>query len=353
MKEDFVTRLQLQLRDAAAREATRSTAGRIGDFIRGILPKPQAAAALAAVLAALVVAGVLVARGGEERAIPSRPPSLQVVAQLRIGEAPRHLAAAFGDVWVVDQAAPEVLRVDPASRRVTGRVPVGAQTVLTPGRRALHATTVPGTVLRIDPEQARVTARREVGGTGGTLVDDDQVWAIGGYGATRLDARTLEPGARVVLPGRSLADGWGLADGHLWAIQRDGRVNHYDAVTGARRDAAGAAAGLVFLWSDHGMLFAADRDRHLLRLDPRSGAELWRAPLERDSTASTVSEGVLWLHLTGRAGEEDRLAGFDLGSGRRVPGTTLPEFGVEGLTPVADQLWMTTAGNDVLVLGHS
>src|SRR5215212_1940813 len=123
MSEDFVTRLQLQLREAALREERRSPVARQVARARTGLPGPTplVAALAVAVLALAIVLGTLALRDEPQ---PSRP---RVVADVRLATGLSSLAAGPGAVWTVDQDGGAVLKVDPSTRRVVARIPTGGR----------------------------------------------------------------------------------------------------------------------------------------------------------------------------------------------------------------------------------
>ena len=98
MTDDFVTRLQLQLREAAIGQQTWSPRRRFGNALRVRVGLPAAAAALATI-AILAAAALLVGVIGGERAVPSRPATPRVLATVSVGQNPYALVAAFGAAW--------------------------------------------------------------------------------------------------------------------------------------------------------------------------------------------------------------------------------------------------------------
>jgi DNA-binding beta-propeller fold protein YncE len=311
-----------------------------------------AAAALATIVivaAAALLAGVI----GGERAVPSRPATPRVLATVSVGQNPYALVAAFGAAWVFDRSDGMLLRVDPNTRKVTARVPVGQDVLVGSGPDAVYAAERgSGTVTRIDPRDARATTHRRFGTANAVLplTDKGRLWAVGVDGATRLDPATLATRATVALRGGFKATGWGLTGGDLWALQADGRLHHFDSATGAPRSLGHAPRGLAYLFSAGGAIFGVG-DGQFMRLDARSGAVLWRSPVAGEVGPAAVQRGAVWVHVSDPARGADRLAGFDVATGRPVGATSLPEFGAAGLARVGGQLWLTTPGGEVLVLG--
>ena len=164
MSDDFVTRLQLQLREAALRQERRGPIARSALRARWSLPGagPVMAAVAVALLALAAMLGALVLRSEPEPARPKVIGSFQVAAGLS------PLAAGSGSVWTADPIAGEVLRIDAATRRVVARIPVGGDARVTTGPDAVWAVAGdllysgdagPVRLLRIDPATNRVVAR--------------------------------------------------------------------------------------------------------------------------------------------------------------------------------------------------
>ena len=123
MSQDFTTRLQLQLREAALREERRGAFGRRLAGLRYGMPAPAAAAAVAlAVLLVAVVVAVGGLRWGGEEDIVSNP---KVIGNVPLADNLGFLAPGFGSVWVADAKRQVLLRVDPRTRAVEAQIPTG------------------------------------------------------------------------------------------------------------------------------------------------------------------------------------------------------------------------------------
>jgi len=125
MSQDFTTRLQLQLREAALREELRGPLGRRLAGLRQGMPGPAvlaAAALAAAVVVAVVIAGGI-RWGGEE---PVAKP--KVVANFALADNLGSITSGFGAVWAADTKNLEALRVDPRTHAVTARIRTGGDT---------------------------------------------------------------------------------------------------------------------------------------------------------------------------------------------------------------------------------
>ena len=123
MNQDFVTQLQLQLREAALREERRTPAAQRFVRARRGLPGPAPlAAALAVALLALAVAiGVLQLHDDSE---PVKP---KVIDSFSVSNGLSSIASGFGAVWAADPIKGQVLRIDPETHRVTKRIAVGGE----------------------------------------------------------------------------------------------------------------------------------------------------------------------------------------------------------------------------------
>jgi hypothetical protein len=356
MSEDFVSRLQLQLRDAAEREERAGALAHPLRRVRWQLTSPAVAAGVAALLAVLgVAAGTVLLRGEPE------PAGLRVIAKLELTGNPDQILPAFGSVWISDPVAGEIVRVDPESRRVLARIPVGsAQYVaITPVGKELWAQRTDEPVLqRIDPATNAVSGRvrlRTPGGRPfrafGVLASPEGVWADGNEGALRLDPSS---GAGLALVGAPDDDAEGvslaLGDEDLWSLRSDNRIERFAAATG--EPAGDFVSGLPGTQAidGFGRDVMAGAGSTLARLDGRSGRVLWRRTLGERINASGASAGLIWLCTSEGRGEPNRLTAIAADSGKTVTSTALDTFGATGLAVVGNEIWIDTAGGTTIVL---
>jgi PQQ-like domain len=371
MTEDFVTRLRLELREAALREERRPAG------MRGALRRPPRrptlrpmAAALAAILLALAVALGAVALRGEPE-----PAALRVIGTYRVGAGLDSLAAGFGDVWTADPIRGEVLRIDTATRRVAARIPVGGDARVATGAGAVWAiagdlqfggSNGPVRLLRIDPATDRVVARIPMRTPAGARfvplevqIDRGAVWAVGLDGALRIDPRRNVPDAYVPLAGGK-GDPRGIVAGRstVWALTAAGRLRTYDARTGR-------AAGALTSPSPPAVhLFGGPPNRltvllaknQLALLERGSGRMLWRATVGEDVGGLLFDRGRLWVvsadPMRPGATDTDRLVGLDAATGRRVDDVRLPEPGVTGMAKVGGEVWLAMSGGRMVAVAE-
>jgi streptogramin lyase len=355
MREDFVTRLQLQLRDAAEREARTGTLGHALRGARWRLTSPAVAPALTALLVAIAVgAGALLLRGEPEPAVP------RVVATLELTGNPEEMISAFDSIWISDPVAGDVVRVDPATRRVLARIPVGTaqQIVIEPvGEELWVLSAQPTEALRIDPATDAVSGRVRLRTPAGRPFPATQVfappsgvWAVGSEGALRLDPAT---GAARTLVSRPTADSEvrviGVGPDDLWSLRTDGRIQRFDATTG-KLDG-------VFTPGLEGTSFIAGLGHDLLalaggtiaRLDGTTGRMIWERSLGEHVNRFDTADGLIWVHTTA-AGKPDRLTAVAADSGRTVTSTSLDTFGATGLAVEGREIWIDTAGGRTIVV---
>ena len=380
---DFENRLRLALREAAERESERGRAGRAvarGRSTLGVTRRsfvPAVAAVLGTLLALAVAAVFLTWSGSQLEAV--RPP--EVVARLALGDSLGGTVRAYGSIWVADTGPDRLLRVDPDSRRVTVRLPVAGNVAMASADGALWALNegapAPATdfrdlLLRIDPRSDEVTARLRLRTPSGAALggidvaaDQDSLWILGTtaswYNDDRLGVMRLAPQAARATVAFALPGGWGRAgialrhDG-LWAITADDRLLRYDAHTGeklsetpldlpvSRRDREPAPGQLRFA----GDTLVTSTPGGLAGIDPYAGRVVWRRHLGGAVNAWTEAGGLAWAVVSPKG--PDRLVAVEPHDGRVATSLGLDSFGAAGIAPVGDQLWITTAGGEALVL---
>src|SRR3954452_6975542 len=126
MTDDFVTRLGVALRDAADREERRQAPWRALATARTTLPRVRPSLVLATVIAGLVVAAAVygLASVGSNDAAPG---GAKVVARVTPAGGLDLIVPAFGSAWLADTNSLTLLRMDPQTRRVTMRFPLGGR----------------------------------------------------------------------------------------------------------------------------------------------------------------------------------------------------------------------------------
>lgn len=358
MSEDFVTRLQLQLREAAEREEQR---GRLARSARSIATAARPltlahAAAFALVAAVLAYAGYLAtALQGDER--PARPRS-GIVARFTPGEALNDMIGGFGSAWASDTGQNRVLRIDPRTRRVIARIRVGGSDLgLAVGAGSLwalqHNASGPnGPLLRIDPRTNRVVARIALAmpagvpvSVAGVVASRDNVWGIGPSAAYRLDPASGRFTVAVrVRVGAYVIDSASLDASALWLGVTDGRLIRLDPRTGARERVLRVDAMPITVG---GALLAVGQ-YEVRRIDPQTGRTLWRVPMGT-VYRYTRAGGLLWVDGSAPYGPFARLTALDPRTGRIVAAYDTRDFQPEALAGVGSEVWLALNSGRVIV----
>jgi len=358
MREDFVTQLRLQLREAAEHEERRAASGRRWHRRRPPLPPPALAAGIAAVLAALVVAG-LALRAGDDATAPPGQRGPRVVATHALVDTGGSVAAGFGSVWVADPARSRVLRVDPDTGAVEAAIDTGVPVVVNTGAGAVWGLDgARGALLRIDPSENRVDqridleqGRRGVEGEGYVEADGDRLWVFTATGALRVDPASGRVVARVPGADPGVPGFWSLGFGSLWRTDADGAVVRFDVATGRRE--ATLRPDLPAMWAvvtRGDALLAGVEGGELARLHPETGAVRWRRRVDPRVNAATRVGSRLLVHGTDPQRAQDRVTVLDVATGRVLSVLPLREFGAASAVTVGRDAWFLTPGGTAIVV---
>jgi hypothetical protein len=317
------------------------------------VPRPRSGArvpvvAVAGLAAALLAVAWLLPASRSERTAPDSP---QVVARVAPGGGLTQVVSAFGSAWVLDNGDDMLLRMDPATRAVIARIPLRAGIAVAAGDGAVWVGEGVNDLLRIDPRSNRVVARvsleRGAFSGGAPLVIGNSVWVVGSQRAVLVDARSGRVTGSVALgrPGAGEASPAVALGGDLVVATGDRRLLRLDGGTGARK-ASLALPRTGTLTAHGGSLYLVDGGA-VSRIDPASGRALWRAAIDRIGPDAAAG-GRLWAEAPGRHG--DGLVALDPRSGRTVARLPVGEFGVLAMERIGPELWMATAGGDVVVV---
>jgi hypothetical protein len=349
--DDFVTRLQLQLREAAEREERRGDLSR--RFRRTSWRLTPMAAAAATLLA--VVLGVLAAADWLSEPAPVQDRSPRVVATFELTEGAATIAEGFGSAWISGRE--HVLRVDPRTGAVTARIPA-REAMVAAGVDAMWALEAPsdGRLLRIDPATndaaAAIRLPEEVaGGPGGVIAEGDSVWVVSVEGALSIDTDRNRPGRWFPLVDATGEPRWiALGDGSLWVLARDDRLLRLDPASGEPAAVVPVRlAGAEFVVPSPEGLYLGTGRGEIARVDAGSGRLLW----QRDFGTRVLlapALGALWAYSSDPSRPRDRLAKLDPATGRTLTSVELPERTTDWIAPVGDRLWLSTVTGTVMVV---
>lgn len=331
--------------------ATASPVPRGAPSRRTLRRLPALGGALALLVVALVV-GVALTRddGGVAPVVPAvvaiDPGTDAVVAHVPAGSRPTSLAGDETGVWVGDARDGTVSRIDATTMRVVRTSGIGVPAVdLALGAGALWAAAGGfGEVVRIDPGTGAVLGRVPLGAPGAieaptvsaVAAADDTVWAGARGGIVPIDAATGTPGrvidlddssalqiavsgdsvwattlrrraVRVERTSRQVTGEFyagefvlplvldGQAD--LWVGAADaGRVWRVDALTSATLGAADAGAGSNAMAAGAGAVWVGSwPDRTVVRLDAQTGEVRSVIPVGGEAADLAFGAGLLWV----------------------------------------------------------
>jgi outer membrane protein assembly factor BamB len=314
-----------------------------------------------AVVAALIIATATAFPRGEGHARPAYPlPG--TFATLRPADALGFITAGGGDAWVDDRWGERLLRLDGRTGSVVASIPVRGRLALTQAAGAVWALQsggeygrgLRGPLLRIDPATNRVTARIPLRDLGfGLVARRDSLWVWGPRSLVRVDARAgLVVQAILVGDTRGETTGFALdgdqplittADGHL--VRFDPRSGEETRVVTLPFTAPAlqpvVAGGRRAIITAGGTVAAVDR---------WTGAVLWSERLGFRVGNVLAADGALWTFGAYLRDPGDRVWKLDPVRGAVLGSVLLPAFGTTGMALLARTLWVTTANGRVLVL---
>jgi outer membrane protein assembly factor BamB len=357
MTDDFVTRLGVALRDAADREERRQAPWRALATARTTLPRPRLSPLLATVIAGIVLAAAVYGLASF-RTNDTAPAGPKVITRLAPAGGLDQIVTGFGSAWMADTDTQTLLRMDPVTRRVTARFPLDGSMNITPGQGAMWVGLTRNRafrLVRIDPRTNRIVARLHTpdvpGGSTASVpaVVGDNLWLLSAEAAVRIDpasghaiatVRTAHGGYQM----RSLA----VVDDDLWVQISDGRLLRLDGATGRRKATFQVPDGSLVgdFWMNG--LFVVDQAT-VSRVDPRNFHVLWRTPIASVG-AGIAAGGRLWVEAPDRQG--DRVLTVDPRNGSVVDSVHVGEFGARWMASIGSEVWMTTAGGRVIILGR-
>jgi streptogramin lyase len=340
MRQGFVDKLELELRAAGERRARPWRIAR-----RQLLAPALAALAVVAVAVALAAT---VLRSDDP--IPAQPPP-RLIAKTALVSEGGSMASAFGSVWVADVASGRLLRLDPRTRAVEARIPLGGAAWIDSAAGSIWALGR-DRLLRIDPSNNRVVKSIPSGSAapGFVLKGAGVVWMAYPQALVRVDLRRNAITRTVPISRAGFKAVGAVSDGRVLYVERgDGRLLRVDARTGKRLSAVRAPFGGWLLGVAGGTVFMAG-DSGITAVDAATGRPRWT----RDLRAERVNNGTLdgatvWVQATDRATTRDRLWRIDARTGHVTGSLGLPEFGASALVTVGKQVWAMSVGGDLQV----
>ena len=331
---------------------------RRGAFGRLRLALPAAPAVAAGALVAVVLLAVAIVGGlrwADDEKVVTAP---RVVANIALADNLGSLDSGLGAVWAADTAKGQILRLDPRTRQVRARIPVDGEALVTVGAGAVWVLNERNRLLRIDPASNRVTARTVLRRPAGGQLSGLEVqilagapWVIGLEGALRINARDGRVEHVTRLDQAAADPQWviGSEDG-IWVSAATsgcgattwlGPPHRRMARAPPRRERAAPDPGRAGVHHARGR----DRPRRRRRRAHRLAAQ---ARHQRRGPPGPARLDALDPRLRRRRARPPRRA---RPRQRRDPvPASLPEFGAAGAAFVGRQLWLTTPGGRLMVL---
>jgi hypothetical protein len=253
-----------------------------------------------------------------------------------------------------------VLRIDPRTRRVIARIPVGTDVNLGVGAGAVWAmprrpgvTTTP--LLRIDPRTNRVVARIPVNSPGArfpfggaSIVGAARVWVVSAMGLVAVDPARNRPVRETVLGGDFQVDDALVRGNELWISRADRSLTRFDVVTGRR------LGRVPWTGPDGFVVPAGDRTvkvgRRTVSLVDAHGRPLWRTHLGTQLNQAGLAGGRLLVEGVNGSGARDTLWALDPRTGRVLDALSVPGFSVNALLTVGREAWLMTADGHAIVV---
>jgi outer membrane protein assembly factor BamB len=339
MRQDFADKLEFELRAAAERQA------RPFSIARRQLLAP--ALATAVVVAIVVVIAATALRSDQTLPADTVPAHPRLVANTPLVEQGGFMDSAFGSVWVADIAKDRLLRLDPRTREVEARIPLGGGAYVFAAAGSVWALGV-DRLLRIDPKTNRIVASIPSGGPapGRVLEGRGVVWIAYPQALLRVDLRRNAVTRTVPVSSEGYKALDAISDGEVLYVPRgDGRLLRFDARSGKRLSAVhapaagvlGVAGGTVFVMGESGVS----------AVDATTGRVRWTRDLHAQRINNGTLDGTtLWVHASDK---RDRLWRLDATTGHVSGSLTLPEFGAASVVAVGKQVWTMSTGGDLQV----
>jgi serine/threonine-protein kinase len=261
-----------------------------------------------AIVAAAVLTGVLLSQGNGAPGKPSTKPTLtptvdslqridprtnKLVATISLDHNPNAVAAGAGRVWVGSAENQSVLRINPKTNEVTGRVNTAGPNSIAATSGEVYVANTDSTLSRIDPSTLALSNAPN-SGYRSVAVGEDAIWTVGYLGLVHVNREGLvvrrvsragfSPFA-VVTGGGAV---WVLDDKlrSLWRI--DPRTDHI-----RKRIRLGFDPGRVAI--GRGRVWVTDNSGDAVaEIDPAANRIVRSIPVGNGPIGVAVGEGSVW-----------------------------------------------------------
>jgi len=188
-------------------------------------------------------------------------------AAIDVGGTPYDATFAYGAAWATAYGADDLVRIDPATNRVTARIPLDKATGVVGAFGSVWATGADG-VIRVDPATNAVVARIALPMAGWTAAGQGTVWVTTPTGLSRIDPGTNSVTATVAISA-NLGDP-AIVGGRVWVPRvRAGRIAIVDPASNAVARTVKVGAGPFVVTEIAGEAWVPSwRGRDVWRLRP-------------------------------------------------------------------------------------
>lgn len=270
------------------------------------------------------------------------PTKKKLVDEIELGFKSSLIAAGEGYIWVADPQGSTLVKIDPQTRQIVGRVGVEAGAIpvgLAVGHGSVWLAVLRGTrrfVLELGPQFGEPRLEIAVGGP--LEVGDDSIWVIDAAtgGLSRIDPRSGRASelAEEGLSASSIA----ITPQAVWVAGLS-TVTKVDPMTGLEfgeipigsppGEVGSIAAGYGAVW------FTSSAAETLWQIDPQSDAVTGTFPVGKGPSAVTAGEGAVWV-ANSRDGSVTRI---DLqGNVETIRTGSVPA----GVVAAYGQVWVTS-----------
>ena len=285
---------------------------------------------------------------------PTEPPPEERTRTIEVGGFPNAVAVGEKGVWILRDGR-RVLRLDPATTEVVGRVGAGDELGsergcgIAVGGGAVWVTTISGQVARLNPETNRVARLIAVedaaciaAGARGIWVSSPNLGVV-----TRIDPATNEVVAEIPVDG--FPEGIATGFGSVWVANADppegaaGTVSRINPQTDEVAVTIDVPNGPQYVATGAGSVWASSNNGRIVRIDPKAN-ELDGRPIaiaEAGATNVTVGGGAVWAIVIQSDGAAGAAIEIDPATGDVVDPPIPVGEGPRGLDFGLRSLWVT------------
>jgi YVTN family beta-propeller protein len=218
------------------------------------------------------------------------------VAKVDVGNWNYGLAAAGGSVWSGGLVGGQVVRIDPASGKVTKRIPVGFRifNLATAPGAVWAVDNTAGNVTRIDARTGRITERVKVGSA-----PYDVEWGFGSaWVSNTLDGTVSRITGKRVVKSINVGlepNGLSAIGRYLWVTLHTGnKLVRVDPKTN-RVTGSVALTGADWVSGYKGSLYVSQENNFVTRVDAKTLKVTGRVKVKRNPLGSAIVGGMLWV----------------------------------------------------------